>query len=139
MGQNSLKASSATSAKAATGPPRRTGRSSARQPSPTSAEGFALTGPSNPPDPRFNAYRRDLADCALADQVIASHYAEPLERVVARAATLRARPSDESDALAKLEAKEPFSMLDNSLGWAWGYAGKDRLVGYLRSDEVAAA
>jgi hypothetical protein len=58
---------------------------------------------------------------------------------VARAATLRARPSDESDALAKLEAKEPFSMLDNSLGWAWGYAGKDRLVGYLRSDEVAAA
>ena len=53
-------------------------------------------------------------------------------------ATLRAGPSNESEALAELEAGEPFSMLDNSLGWAWGYAGKDRIVGYLRSEEVAA-
>ena len=58
--------------------------------------------------------------------------------MVARAATLRAGPSDESEAVAQLEAGDPFSMLDNSLGWAWGYAGKDRLVGYLRSDEVGA-
>ncbi len=58
---------------------------------------------------------------------------------MARAATLRAGPSDETEALGELEAGEPFSMLDNSLGWAWGYAGKERLVGYLRSDEVAAA
>ena len=87
----------------------------------------------------MHAYRRDLADSALADRVIASHYAEPLQRAVARAATLRAGPSDDSEALAELAPGEPFSMLDNSLGWAWGYAGKDRLVGYLKSDEVAAA
>ena len=30
-------------------------------------------------------------------------------------------------------------MLDDSLGWAWGYAGKDRRVGYVRSDALAAA
>jgi DNA-binding GntR family transcriptional regulator len=43
-----------------------TGRSSARnRPSPP-AEGFALAGPSNPPDPDFHAYRKDLADVALA-------------------------------------------------------------------------
>jgi hypothetical protein len=132
-----LKASSATSATAATEQPRRTVRSSA-PPSPTSAEGFALTGPSNPPDRRYHAYRRDLADCDLAHQVIASHYAEPLERVIARAASLLAGPSDDAEALAELQPGDAFSMLDNSLGWAWGYAGKDRLVGYVRSEEVAA-
>ena len=58
---------------------------------------------------------------------------------MARAATLRAGASDESEALGELAAGEPFSMLDNSLGWAWGYAGKDRIVGYLRSAEVATA
>jgi hypothetical protein len=132
-----LKVSSATSAKAATGRPRPTVQSSER-PSPTRADGFALIGPSNPPDPAFNAYRPDLADCALAHEVIASHYAEPLERVVARAATLRAGPSDEAEPLHELKPGDPFSMLDNSLGWAWGYAGEDRRVGYVRTEKVGA-
>jgi hypothetical protein len=132
-----LKGSSATSATAT--PARPTGRSSARRPSPTNAEGIALTGPSNPPDPAFNAYRPDLADCALAHQVIASHYAEPLERVVTRTATLRAAPSDESDAIVELKPGDPLAMLDNSLGWAWGYAGKDRRVGYVRAENVGPA
>ena len=108
----------------------------ARLPSPTSVEGFALTGPSNLPDPFYHAYRRDLADCALADRVIASHYAEPLERIVARPATLRAGPAEGAEALAELAAGDPFAMLDNSLGWAWGYAGTDRRVGYVRSDVI---
>jgi hypothetical protein len=56
-----------------------------------------------------------------------------------RAATLRSEPSDGSDSLAELEVGAPFSMLDNSLGWAWGYAGRDRIVGYVRSEEVGAA
>ena len=137
MGQISLKGSSATSATAATQRPRRTARSSAR-PSPISAEGFALTGPSSPPDPRINAYRRDLADCALADRVIASHYAEPLARHIVAPAILRDEPSEESAELAKLEAGAPFDMLDNSLGWAWGYAGDTRLVGYVRAEAVGA-
>ena len=29
-------------------------------------------------------------------------------------------------------------MLDDSLGWAWGYAGEDRRVGYVRSETLAA-
>jgi hypothetical protein len=28
-------------------------------------------------------------------------------------------------------------MLDDTLGWAWGYAGEDHRVGYVRSDAVA--
>jgi hypothetical protein len=51
---------------------------------------------------------------------------------------LRAAPSDESEALAELEPGAPFSMLDNSLGWAWGYAGKERIVGYVQSEAIAA-
>jgi hypothetical protein len=31
---------------------------------------------------------------------------------------------------------DPFAMLDVSLGWAWGYAGEDRRVGYVRSEAV---
>jgi hypothetical protein len=29
-------------------------------------------------------------------------------------------------------------MLDDSVGWAWGYAGRDRRVGYVRSEILAA-
>ena len=54
-------------------------------------------------------------------------------------ASLRAGPSDEAEALLELKARDPFAMLDNSLGWAWGYAGKQRRVGYLRSDQVGTA
>ena len=71
--------------------------------------------------------------------MIASHYAEPLARTLGTAATLRAAPDEQSEALCELDSGEPFEMLDNSVGWAWGYAGKDRLVGYVRSEALAPA
>ena len=136
-GQIFLKGSNETSARA-TEAPRPTGRSSAKpRPTPTSAEEFSLSGPSNPPDPEQNAYRKDLADVALAGRVIASHYAEPLGRVIASAAVLRCEPADNATAIRDLEARETFEMLDDSLGWAWGYAGKERRVGYVRSEAIA--
>ena len=55
---------------------------------------------------------------------------------MARPAILRSGPSDEADSLVKLKAGDPFAMLDNSLGWAWGYGGKHRRVGYVRADSV---
>jgi hypothetical protein len=70
--------------------------------------------------------------------VIASHYAEPLDRLVAVAEALRSEPADNAPAICNLDAGECFAMLDDSLGWAWGYAGKQRRVGYLRSDALAA-
>jgi hypothetical protein len=70
--------------------------------------------------------------------VIASHYAEPLERAIVTAAELRSGKSDDSVTVRELQPGEPFAMLDNSLGWAWGYAGKDRRVGYVRSEAVGA-
>lgn len=140
MGLIFLKGSNATSGRA-TGSPRRTGQSSdnSSQPSPTVAEEFSLSGPSDLPDPRFNAYRRDLADVALAGRVIASHYAEPMKKIVVANASLRIAASDNAEELAELEPEDPFSLLDDTLGWAWGYAGRDRWVGYVRSDALQTA
>ena len=103
----------------------------------TSADEFALSGPSNRPDPAFNAYRNDLADIALAGKVIASHYADPLQKTVATATPLHIGPSQSSEVIRELVAGERFDMLDDSLNWAWGYAGEDRRVGYVRSDALA--
>ena len=55
---------------------------------------------------------------------------------VAVAAALRAAPAEDSEIIRQLEPGEPFAMLDNSLGWAWGYSGEERLVGYLRSEAL---
>jgi len=84
-----------------------------------------------------NAYRKDLADIALAHRVIASHYAEPLHRSIRQAAPLLAGPSDEAEIVGELAAGDDFEMLDNSVGWAWGYAGPERRVGYVRSEALA--
>ena len=56
--------------------------------------------------------------------------------MVIKAATVREGPSDEAEPLCELKSGDPFSMLDNRLGWAWGYAGNKRLVGYVRSTDI---
>ena len=136
-GQNFLKASSVTSARATTAL-RHTGQSLAKpQPTPTSADDFALSGPSDAPDPDFNAFRKDLADVALAGRVIASHYAEPVPRDIGSATKLRAAPSEDGEVIRELATGDHFEMLDDSLGWAWGYAGDDRRVGYVHLSAIS--
>ena len=76
---------------------------------------------------------------ALAGRVIASHYAEPLARTIAVHATLREAPSNEAVAIRELAPGDPFALLDDSLGWAWGYGGEDRRVGYVGSDALSPA
>ena len=71
--------------------------------------------------------------------MIASHYAEPIEKTVVANAPLRVAASDDAEELAELESEDPFSLLDDTLGWAWGYAGRDRLVGYVRSEALGTA
>jgi hypothetical protein len=83
-----------------------------------------------------NAYRKDLADIALAGRVIASHYAEPLLRTVACSTPLHSEAAENSDVIGQLQPGETFAMLDNSLGWAWGYAGAERCVGYVKADAL---
>ena len=46
------------------------------------------------------------------------------------------KPSVEAEPIAGLEVGDSFLMLDESLGWAWGYGGKDRRVGYVPSEAL---
>jgi dipeptidyl peptidase-like protein len=98
-------------------------------------DGFALSGVSNPPDPSTNAYRKDLADAALAGRVIASHYAEPLSRHLVAPAPFLTEPANDAEQIAELCAGDELRMLDLSLGWAWGY-GPDGRVGYVSAEAV---
>ena len=66
--------------------------------------------------------------------MIASHYAEPLDCRIASPTPLRGAPSNDADVIRDLATGEPFAKLDDSLGWAWGYAGKERRVGYVPSE-----
>ena len=66
--------------------------------------------------------------------MIASHYAEPVERAIFAPTELRRRPAGDGEVIRELQPGELFLMLDDSVGWAWGYAGDEGRVGYVRSD-----
>jgi hypothetical protein len=70
--------------------------------------------------------------------VIASHYAEPVERRLIASAALRDAPSLDAALMRDLHPGDLFLMLDDSLGWAWGYAGEERRVGYVPSGVLSA-
>jgi len=108
-----------------------------RNPPSRPVEGFSLSGPSNLPDPLTHAYRKDLADTALAGRVIASHYADPLTRHLIATAKLLAQPENDAAPLDELGPGDEIRMLDLSRGWAWGY-GPDGRVGYVRAEAVGA-
>jgi hypothetical protein len=49
---------------------------------------------------------------------------------------LRDAPSEGANVVREVLPGEPFLMLDDSMGWAWGYAGENQRVGYVRSEAV---
>ena len=101
------------------------------------ANGFALSGVSSLPDPATHAYRKDLADTALAGRVIASHYAEPLLRHLATETPYWAAASADSELLGTATQGDEFRLLDSSRGWAWGYLSDGR-VAYVPADAITA-
>jgi cell wall-associated NlpC family hydrolase len=85
-------------------------------------------------DDRVHAYRRDIADIALAGQVIAPHYARPLMRTCGiRPALMRYKPSDDGVIGSELLPGEQFAVLEIAGGWAWGYSRHDHYVGYVEA------
>jgi hypothetical protein len=68
--------------------------------------------------------------------VIASHYAEPVDREIVAQTPFYAAPAEDAEVIGELGAGDHFAMLDDSLGWAWGYAGKDRRVGYVHLSAI---
>ena len=74
-------------------------------------ERFRLSGPTIRLDARIHAYRDDLADIALAGQVLAPHYAKALIRACgAHAAYVRAAANEEAGIVSEL--------LPGEEGWA---------------------
>ena len=49
---------------------------------------------------------------------------------------LRISPAPDAETVCELAAGERFDLLDDTLGWAWGYAGAERRVGYVRSEAL---
>ena len=99
---------------------------------------FTLSGPSADLDPRYDAYRPDLADAALADRLFAPHYAEPVSRTTGpEGAKLHQAPDQSAQPIGELQPGEPFSLLDVTGDWAWGYRTSDHLVGYVQASQLA--
>ncbi len=85
----------------------------------------------------MHAFRRDIADVALAGQVIASHYARAMPRSCGtRTTALLAEPQEAAQAVSELLPGEGFCVLEYTGPWAWGYCAADRRVGYVEAIEL---
>lgn len=104
-----------------------------------------ITGPRkagrlSPLDPRTAAWRPDLADIALADRIAVPAYAAPVMRSNGEEAVMMlARPSPASTAVSELLPGEPFALLEEQGGWAWGYSVVDHYVGHVPSAALGPA
>ncbi|MEO7815200.1 MAG: SH3 domain-containing protein [Sphingomicrobium sp.] len=78
-----------------------------------------------------------MADVSLAGRVVASHYAEPLVRLILSPAQFFEAADDGAAVIGALNPGDELRMLDNSRGWAWGY-DPDGRVGYVRSAALKA-
>lgn len=71
--------------------------------------------------------------------MIASHYAEPVQLQLCTDAALMVSPNTQAPQIARLAKGEDFALLDETRGWAWGYGGSGRLVGYVESSALKRA
>ena len=79
----------------------------------------------------MDAFRRDLADIALAGRVSASHFAEAVERRAVRDADVRQGREADATVACRLRSGDGFAVLDVSGGVAWGYCMDGHRVGYV--------
>ncbi|HJS41566.1 MAG TPA: hypothetical protein VJ763_09225 [Sphingomicrobium sp.] len=59
-------------------------------------------------------------------------------RHIAAPAPFRRDANDEAELITELEAGDELWMLDDTGGWAWGYGGPERRVGYVRAEALEA-
>ena len=91
-----------------------------------------------PFDPRLVPARPDLAAAHLAGEVAAARYAEGTERRVAvPLLALCATPEPDAARATELIRGQAFTVYDERAdGMAWGQAGLDGYVGYVRADAL---
>ncbi|MCL2470092.1 MAG: C40 family peptidase [Alphaproteobacteria bacterium] len=91
-----------------------------------------------PLDPRFNAYRADLADAALKPFVLARKYVMPtLRRCVRGVLPLYEKPARASLQISEILYGEFLDVFEERKdGFAWVQSRNDRLVGYIDMAEA---
>ena len=87
------------------------------------------------PDPRRNAYRRDLAAESLRGLVEAERYVRGEPRQVGiPVLPLRREPRFDATLDTEILLGETVSVYDESEGWAWVQSARDGYVGYMPSE-----
>ncbi len=90
-------------------------------------------------DPRRHAFRPDVAAQALFGKVAAPRYAAGVVRQVARASVpLRRVPQGQACFETEALFGETVTVYDEADGWAWVQLERDRYVGYVPADTLAA-
>lgn len=90
------------------------------------------------PDPRRNAYRRDLAAESLRGLVEAERYVRGQPRQVGiPVLPLRREPRFDATLDTEILLGETVSVYDESEGWAWVQSARDGYVGYMPSEGLA--
>lgn len=91
----------------------------------------------NSPDPRLNAFRSDLANAALRNQVKATSYVDGQTAQLAATAPVRKSPSHDAMLLTQGLRGETVQLFESSSGWAWVQLQRDGYVGYVPTDTLA--
>jgi cell wall-associated NlpC family hydrolase len=91
-----------------------------------------LLGPRPRLDPRAHVFRGDFADVALAGELAAHHYVEPLPmRCTAARAPLRKAGDGTATAVSELLFGEDFDLFDVQSDWGFGRTAADRYTGWV--------
>ncbi|WP_027487726.1 C40 family peptidase [Allorhizobium undicola] len=91
-------------------------------------------------DRRLNAFRPDLAECALEGLVEAKQFtAGTAARMAAPVTPLRRRPDRDAGIDTEILMGEAVTVLDRADGWAWVKAASDGYVGYVPEATISAA
>jgi cell wall-associated NlpC family hydrolase len=91
-----------------------------------------LLGPRPRLDPRAHVFRGDFADVALAGELAAHHYVEPLPmRCTAARTPLRKAGDGTATAVSELLFGEDFDLFDIQGEWGFGRSAADRYTGWV--------
>lgn len=91
-------------------------------------------------DRRLILARADVAAADLQGIASAARYVRPEAQVCIRpSAALRAHPEVSAEQMTRLLFGEPFGVIEENNGWAFGQASRDRYVGYVRTESLGAS
>lgn len=96
-------------------------------------------GQSPPPDRRVNAWRADLADERLRDQITAARYvAHQRGQIRTPFVPVFSQPQLDAERVTEALAGEIVHVFERSRGWVWGQLERDAYVGYIPESAVMA-